>query len=157
MNKCCDCKRWDTSSELDCACNKIQIPQIGFCPVKEAMQNRNAGLDCIHFEQISRFKPMDVVFGDNLRRPRQLILEINPKYESSKYTTIGEGECVGYHSENSLKTLPEWLLWVDRFLDELTGRELREIKEAATAQFIEPKCWGEFRDRYLKTGNAFLL
>jgi hypothetical protein len=103
-----------------------------------------------------RWKPMDVAFGDNIRRPRRLILQVNPKYPNHCYTTCSESDGIGSHSDHSLMTLEEWLTWIERFWDDLTGRELREAKEAARAPFIEPRSWVEFRERYRRTGNPYL-
>lgn len=99
---------------------------------------------------------MDVAFGDNRRNPRRLILEVSDKYESSRYTCTSGSGGVGSQSDNSLRTLEEWLVWMDRFSDELTGRELRECKEAARAPFVEPQFWTDFRERYAATGDPFL-
>jgi hypothetical protein len=63
---------------------------------------------------------------------------------------------MGGHSDDSLRTLEEFLCWVDRFSDDLTGRELREVKQAAAATFTEPKYWTEFRERYAETGSPWL-
>lgn len=99
---------------------------------------------------------MDVAFGDNLRNPRRLILEVNDKYEHSRYTCCSESGGTGSQSDHSLRTLEEWLVWVDRFTDDLTGREIRECKEAARAPFTEPKYWADFRERYKQTGDPWL-
>jgi hypothetical protein len=95
---------------------------------------------------------MDVAFGDNIRGPRRLILEVGPEY----YTTCSESGGVGSLPESSLRTQEEWLAWVERFADDLTGRELREAKEAVRAPFIEPECWHAFRHRYAETGDPWL-
>ena len=101
---------------------------------------------------------MDVVFGDNLIKPRRLILEVNPEHEASRYTIMTErgGGGVGYQSENSLRTQSEWLEWVEKFRDEMTGRELREAIVYAKAQFTEPQEWIDARKRYADTGDAFI-
>jgi hypothetical protein len=103
-----------------------------------------------------RWKPMDVAFGDNLLRPRRLILEVSAKYECCRYNTCSESGGVGYHSEHSLMTLEEWLTWLSRFSDELTGRQMREAREAAQAPFTEPQYWTDFRERYRLTGDPFI-
>jgi hypothetical protein len=103
-----------------------------------------------------RWKQMDVAFGDTLRNPRRLILEVNTKYPDHCYTTCSESDGIGSHSDHSLRTLEEWLAWIDRFSDELTGRELREAKEAARAPLIEPKSWEGFRKRLADTGDPWL-
>jgi hypothetical protein len=103
-----------------------------------------------------RWKPMDVAYGDNIRRPRRLVLECNPKYPSHCYTTVSETDGVGSHSDYSLMTLEEWLNWIEKFRDDLTGREIREAIEAARAEFVEPKSWGEFRNRFAETGDPWL-
>jgi len=99
---------------------------------------------------------MDVAFGDNIRGPRRLILEVNPKHPNFCYSTCSETDGIGSHSDYSLRTLEEWLQWIERFSDELTGRELREAKEAARAPFVEPPSWAGFRERYARTGNPWL-
>jgi hypothetical protein len=99
---------------------------------------------------------MDVAFGDNIRGPRRLILEVNPQYKHHCYTTCSESDGIGSHSDHSLRTLDEWLVWIERFSDDLTGRELREAKEAAKAPFVEPESWRGFRQRYARTGDPWL-
>ena len=108
------------------------------------------------------WKPMDMAFGDNLHRPRKLILEAHPPRGTGPldkwwtYTTCGETGGVGYQSETSLRTQEDWLEWVERFSDEKTGREMREIKEAASATFQEPQYWTDFRKRYAETGDPWI-
>jgi hypothetical protein len=105
----------------------------------------------------ARWKVMDVAFGDNRLHPRRLVIEVNEKFECCRYTTCCEdGDGIGYCSEHSLRTLDEWLDWLDRFSDELTGREIREAKEAARAEFAEPQSWADFRKRYAETGDPWL-
>ena len=99
---------------------------------------------------------MDVAFGDNTRNPRRLVLSVNEKHECCRYTTLSESGGEGYHPEGSLRTLEEWLKWLDRFSDDLTGRELREAREAALAPFSEPIFWADFRKRYAETGDAWI-
>jgi len=99
---------------------------------------------------------MDVAFGDTLRNPRRLILEVNTKHPNFCYTTCSEFNGICSHSDYSLRTLEEWLAWIERFSDELTGRDLRECKEAARAAFIEPREWSAFRKRYADTGDPWL-
>ena len=101
---------------------------------------------------------MDVVFGDTLLRPRRLILEAMAKegIERASYTTCSESNGVGYHPECALRTLEEWLIWLDRFSDDLTGRQIREAKEAAKAPFTEPASWAGFRERYAATGDPWI-
>lgn len=101
----------------------------------------------------SRWKPMDVAFGDTLRRPRRLILEVHGE---GRYETCTESDGIGGHSDCSLRSLQEFLVWVDRFSDDITGRELREVKEAARAPFVEPESWAAFRKRYAETGAPWL-
>lgn len=101
-----------------------------------------------------RWKRFDVAFGDNLQRPRRLILEWNPKYGT--YTTCSEHDGIGHLSESSLRSREEWLTWIDRFSDDLTGRQLREAKEAVLAEFIEPKSWALFRERFAETGDLWI-
>jgi hypothetical protein len=103
-----------------------------------------------------RWKPMDVAFADNLNRPRNLILEVSDKYEQFRYTTCSESGGSGCHSESSLMTLEEWLKWLERFSDDLTGRQMREAREAVMAPFTEPKFWTAFRERFAATGDPWL-
>jgi hypothetical protein len=98
---------------------------------------------------------MDVAYGDNLLRPRKLIIEVG-KHDCCKYTTCSESGGVGYHPESALRTLEEWLKWLEKFSDELTGRQLREAREAATAPFVEPQSWTDFRYRYKETGDPWI-
>lgn len=98
---------------------------------------------------------MDVAFGDTIRKPRRLVLEIG-EHEQFRYTTCSETDGIGSQPESSMKTLSEWLQWVDRFSDDLTGRELREAKEAALAHFTEPKSWDDFCKRYAETGDPWI-
>ncbi len=107
-------------------------------------------------ESLPRWKPMDVAFGDNIRNPRRLVLDVNPKYPNHCYTTCSESDGIGSHSDHSLRTKEEWLLWVDRFADDLTGRELREAKEAVRADFVEPQSWTNFRKRFAETGDPWI-
>ena len=100
---------------------------------------------------------MDVAFGDTLLRPRRLILEAKWSDErAATYATCSESDGVGYHSDFSLRTLDEWLVWVDRFEEDLTGRQIREAKDAAKAPFVEPPSWAGFRQRYAETGDPWL-
>lgn len=96
---------------------------------------------------------MDVAFGDTLRKPRRLILEVSVP---GRYETCSESDGIGGHSDCSLRTLEEFLQWVDRFSDDLTGRELREVKEAATSPFVEPQSWTDFRERFARTGDPWI-
>jgi hypothetical protein len=99
---------------------------------------------------------MDVVFGDNILHPRRLILEASETHTCCSYTTCSESDGVGYCSENSLQTLEEWLTWIERFREDLTGREIREAIEAATGPFVEPDSWAGFRKRYADTGDPWM-
>jgi hypothetical protein len=109
-----------------------------------------------------RWKPMDVAFGDNLHRPRRMILEAYPPTGTGmfdkwwRYTTCSESDGVGSLAEHSLRTKEEWLEWVERFSDDLTGRELRAVKDAARADFVEPDSWRSFRERFAATGDPWL-
>ena len=109
-----------------------------------------------------KWKLMDVVFGDNLQRPRRLIIEVHPPTGTGNfdkwwsYTTCSESGGVGTLSETSIRTREEWLKWVDRFSEDLTGREIREAKEYALAPFAEPQCWTDFRNRYAETGDPWI-
>jgi hypothetical protein len=99
---------------------------------------------------------MDIAFGDNIWKPRRLILSADPKSAWHPYETVSERDGVGSHSDHSLRTLPEWLSWIEKFRDELTGKEIREAIEAAKADFVEPQSWADFRKRYAETGDAFI-
>lgn len=103
-----------------------------------------------------RWKMMDVAFSDSISKPRRLIVGVSDKYESSRYDTISERGGHGSHSEHSLMTADEWLKWIQRFRDEMTGREIREAIEAVKGPFVEPLLWVEFRERYRLTGDPFL-
>ena len=103
-----------------------------------------------------RYKPMDVVFGDTLLRPRRLVLAVIEDATRICYEACSESGGSSTHPEYTLRTLDEWLNWVERFSDDLTGRQLREAKEAARAPFDEPRCWIEFRQRFAATGDPWL-
>lgn len=103
-----------------------------------------------------RWKVMDVAWADNIRNPRCLVVEVNPKYPGHCYTTCSQSDGIGSHSDHSLRTQEEWLKWLERFSDDLTGRELREAREAALAPFVEPPSWAGFRERYKLTGDPWL-
>lgn len=107
-------------------------------------------------ESLPRWKPMQVAYADYLHNPRCLVLEVNPKLPQFCYTTCSQSGGVGSHSDASLRTKEEWLLWVDRFADDLTGRELREAKEAVRADFVEPQFWTDFRERFAATGDPWI-
>lgn len=103
-----------------------------------------------------RWKPMDVAYGDNIRKPRRLVLEVNPEYPNHCYMTCSENDGIGSQSDYSMRTKEEWLAWVDRFSDDLTGKELREAKESVRADFVEPQSWTDFRKRYAETGDPWI-
>lgn len=99
---------------------------------------------------------MDVAFGPCIHKPRRLVLEVNAKDDRFRYTCCTQGEGESYDSESSLMTLDEWMTWLDRFSDDLTGRELREAREAVREPFIEPPGWRGFRERFATTGDPWL-
>ena len=99
---------------------------------------------------------MDVAYGENIRRPRRLVLEVDPTRECARYTCCTEGQGESYDSEHSLMTFDEWLTWLDKFSDDLTGRELREAREAVRETFTEPPGWRGFRERFATTGDPWL-
>lgn len=99
---------------------------------------------------------MDVAYGDNMLKPRRLILEVNTASKYACYSTLSETGGEGGHSDYSLRTQEEWLEWIEKFRDEKTGREMREAIEAVKAPFTEPKVWAEFRERYKQTGDPWL-
>ena len=99
---------------------------------------------------------MDIAFGDNIWKPRRLILSANPKSSWHPYETTSERDGVGTDSDQSLMTLAEWLKWIENFRDEKTGKEMRDAIEAAKADFVEPQSWTDFRKRYADTGDAFI-
>lgn len=99
---------------------------------------------------------MEIAFADNLQKPRRLILEVKPEYPNFCYSTVSESDGVGSHSDYSLMTLDEWLKWIERFREDLTGRQIREAIEAAKAPFVEPQSWADFRQRLAQTGDPFI-
>ena len=103
-----------------------------------------------------RWKPMDVCYGDTIRGPRRLILEVSAAHNCSRYTWCCESGDVGRASEWSMKTFEEWIEWLERFSDEITGREMREAREAARSPFTEPESWRGFRERYAATGEPWI-
>ena len=81
---------------------------------------------------------------------RYLILEVRAdknKWGEQQYCCLGDSGTVCYHSDHDLLTLPEWLLWWERFQDETTGKEYRERQEAARLEFAPPPWWAEAVDR----------
>lgn len=109
-----------------------------------------------------RWNVMQMAFGDTLHGPRQLVLEVHPPRGPGplqkwwRYVTCSECGGIGIHIECSLRTQSEWIDWVDRFSDDLTGRELREAKQAALAEFAEPQWWLDFRRRHAETGDPWI-
>lgn len=103
-----------------------------------------------------RWKPMDVAYSDNLHCPVVLVLEVNPKYPQFCYSTCSLNDGIGTHSDHSLRTREEWLKWLERFSDDLTGREMREARERVLAPIVEPPSWAGFRERYKLTGDPWL-
>lgn len=105
-----------------------------------------------------KYRVMDVVYLDILRGPRGLVVEVcgSDVSRNRMYTVISEGD--GYHSvgEDSLMTLEEWEKFFSWAADELTGREFREIMEAARGPLVEPESWAGFRARYAETGDPWL-
>ncbi len=99
---------------------------------------------------------MDIGYADNLQSPRCLVLEVDSKYPNHCYTTVSEREGVGSHSDRSLRTREEWLEWLERFSDDLTGRQMREAREHVMAPFEEPPSWAGFRKRFSETGDPWL-
>lgn len=94
----------------------------------------------------------DVVYQDRIQTPRSLIVEIGPKY----HTVLTEGEGMGHAKPEHFMTLDEWLEWLEKFRDELTGKDFREAQEHARAPLTWSRVWNEFKARYDATGNAFL-
>ncbi len=103
-----------------------------------------------------RWKPMDVAYSDNLHCPVVLVLEVNPKYPQFCYSTCSLNDGIGTHSDHSLRTREEWLKWLERFSDDLTGREMREARERVLAPIVEPESWRAFRKRYAETGDPWI-
>lgn len=101
-------------------------------------------------------KLFDVFYGENLSRPRRLVVEIYADY----LTAISEGG--GEHTVRlpphkwDLMNLAEWERFADHLADDITPREMREYKEQARASFEWPKVWTEFKTRHETTGNAYL-
>ena len=103
-----------------------------------------------------RFKPMDVVFDCNARNPHRLVLEVNEKYHPNYCYQVAGKDWHGSAGVHDLMTREEWLQWIERFSDELTGRELRECKQAVLEPLVEPKLWAEFRARFAETGSPWI-
>lgn len=103
-----------------------------------------------------RFKPMDVVFDCNTRNPRRLVLEVNPKYYPNHCYQVAGRDWNGSCGVHDLMTRDEWLRWLEKFRDELKGREFRECMEAALGPFEEPACWADFRKRFAETGSPWV-
>lgn len=107
---------------------------------------------------VARWKPMDVALGDTIHRPFRLVLEAHaPRTWEDEWTyaTVSESDGVGSSLDHNLRSAEQWLLWVDRFSDDLTGRELREAKEHVRAGVVEPASWTEFRGRFQATGSPW--
>jgi hypothetical protein len=103
-----------------------------------------------------RFKPMDVAFDCNRRHPHRLVLEVNPEYHPNHCYHVAGRDWSGSAGVHDLMTRDEWVQWLEKFSDELTGREFRECKEAALGPFEEPQCWADFRKRFAETGSPWI-
>jgi hypothetical protein len=44
--RCHNCDHWDTSTEYTCDFQKIEAPQVGFCPLFQKMTRRDHGAQC---------------------------------------------------------------------------------------------------------------
>lgn len=96
---------------------------------------------------------MDVVFVDCLWTPRRLITEVH-LHGTYRYTAVSaDGESC--YLECYCMTRDEWLAYLERFRDELTGKEFREAREQVVADCAEPDSWAGFRSRYALTGDPY--
>lgn len=101
-------------------------------------------------------KLFDVFYGDRLRRPRLMVVEI---YKSS-LTAISESG--GEHtiklppSKWTLMTIDEWQRFAEHLADDITPRDLRAFVDYAMGPFEWPQIWHDFKTRYETTGNAYL-
>src|SRR5690348_13946373 len=98
------------SDESQARVTMAKILKTGIERRKQKAESSLAAPSC----SASRWEPMDMAFGDNLRGPRRLILEAHPPTGKGpfdkwwRYTTCSESDGIGYHSENSLRTQDEW-------------------------------------------------
>lgn len=82
----------------------------------------------------------------NLRCSRFLILEVCAPRQADqlqRYCTLSDCGTVGYHSDQDLLTLTEWLEWHRRFQDDIPPREYRQQEQAAVCLFQPPPWWDQ--------------
>lgn len=101
-------------------------------------------------------KLFDVFYGDILRCPRGLVVEIFASYVTLITESGGERTVRLPASKWQLMDLAEWERFADHLSDDFTPREMREYREHARGPFERPKVWLEFKERYETTGNAYL-
>lgn len=105
----------------------------------------------------ARWKPMDVVYQDTLRRPRCLILSARTREDGTgSYEAVSESDGSPILFDYCAMTKEEWMRWTARFSDDFTGRELRECREAVETPLIEPESWGGYRKRFSETGDPWI-
>lgn len=105
----------------------------------------------------ARWKPMDIVYADGLHRPRCLILSVHVREDGSgSYEAVSENDGSPILSDSCAMTQEEWLKWLEYFSDDLTGRQMREAREAATGPLVEPESWAGYRKRYAETGYPWI-
>ena len=101
---------------------------------------------------------MDVVYGPYIQAPRRLILDVYHRQDGTvHYEPVSEGEGCGGEAEEWLwATKEEWLEWLTKFQDEMTGLAYREAQDRVRKPLVEPKSWAGFRERYKTTGCPWL-
>lgn len=105
----------------------------------------------------ARWKPMDVVYADGITNPRCLILSVYTRDNGTgSYEAVSESDGMPSLSDGNAMTQAEWLKWLEHFSDDLTGRQMREAREAALTELVEPESWAGFRKRYSETGDPWL-
>lgn len=103
-----------------------------------------------------KVKLFDVFYGDFLRKPRLLVVEIFAGYLTAISESGGEHNINLPPSKWTLMDLKEWTRFADHLADDRTPKEMREYREHASGPFEWPKLWLEFKARYETTGNAYL-
>lgn len=91
----------------------------------------------------TKFKVGDLVKMDNRNATWMQIIAL-PDDVHKKYTTMSEHGYISYYSESALMTREEWLVWWERFRDEIIPREWRECAENARRDFVPDPKWDEW-------------
>ena len=109
--------------------------------------------------RMPRWKMMDVVYLHRRWKPRALIVGIFRGAKDPneiRYDVITESLGNGSEGEFWTVTRDEWIEGMEWLRDEVTPRQWRESMAFLDEEFVEPKEWGEFRQRWEETGDPFL-